>query len=367
MNNYSRWHLNPFGDRVNRCSALHCPIPTEHFDDATEARAFLETHPRLPPRGRSIGELLSLHLPGYSTSTPDAPAQRSAAATFSCPRGHSWEQPVKRFTANPRCLECYWESNSLAAMPWGGEFSRELNNGEDPHFISIFSYDKYSFTCSLGHVFNQAPFHRFYYGWSCPYCSKKALLPGFNDLESTHPEMMAEWDFTRNTTSPREITSGSKTPTWWLCGRGHSWRARPTDRVNKAKSGCPTCAGSGMEEEFAREVQLLMPGEKLTLRCRSIITPWELDIFLPSTRRALEFNGEYYHSDAVIGEKYGVSARDYHGRKVERCLEVEVELAFVWEDDYLKGRERVVREAVAFLLSGERRPYMGRLSSHRDE
>lgn len=89
MNNYSRWHLNPFGDRVNRCSALHCPIPTEHFDDATEARAFLETHPRLPPRGRSIGELLSLHLPQPPMPPRSAAPPQPSPAPGATP-GSSW-------------------------------------------------------------------------------------------------------------------------------------------------------------------------------------------------------------------------------------------------------------------------------------
>lgn len=33
---------------------------------------------------------------------------------------------------------------------------------------------------------------------SCPYCKNRKLLRGFNDLATTHPELVAEWDFERN-------------------------------------------------------------------------------------------------------------------------------------------------------------------------
>lgn len=33
---------------------------------------------------------------------------------------------------------------------------------------------------------------------SCPYCKNRKLLRGFNDLATTHSELVAEWDFERN-------------------------------------------------------------------------------------------------------------------------------------------------------------------------
>ena len=59
-----------------------------------------------------------------------------------------------------------------------------------------------------------------------------------------------------------------------------------------------------------------------------MINPYELDIYLPEIGIAIEFNGLHWHSD-----KY--KNKNYHLVKYERCLENEIELIQVWEDDWL--------------------------------
>ena len=33
---------------------------------------------------------------------------------------------------------------------------------------------------------------------SCPYCTGRTIVPGFNDLETTDPKIAAEWDYMKN-------------------------------------------------------------------------------------------------------------------------------------------------------------------------
>lgn len=68
------------------------------------------------------------------------------------------------------------------------------------------------------------------------------LKKGINDLGTTYPEIAAEWDYERNTPlTPQDVTAGSGREVWWLCSKGHSWKARISSRVQG--NGCPFCAG----------------------------------------------------------------------------------------------------------------------------
>ena len=79
-------------------------------------------------------------------------------------------------------------------------------------------------------------------GLGCPYCSGHRVLAGFNDLASQHPELLAEWDWERNgDLRPDGIVSGSARRVWWRCGRGHAWQISAYNRTGGADRGCPYC------------------------------------------------------------------------------------------------------------------------------
>ena len=64
------------------------------------------------------------------------------------------------------------------------------------------------------------------------------LVVGFNDLNTTHPELSKQalgWD-------PKTVTAGSKRKSKWMCSLSHEWEAEVKDR-SKKNSGCPVCFG----------------------------------------------------------------------------------------------------------------------------
>jgi Probable Zinc-ribbon domain len=76
----------------------------------------------------------------------------------------------------------------------------------------------------------------------CPFCSNVRTLKGFNDFESEHPELAAEWHPTKNTAFlPDMLTSGSPKKVWWLCPEGHEWEAKVVSRVSQHVA-CPVCS-----------------------------------------------------------------------------------------------------------------------------
>ena len=82
----------------------------------------------------------------------------------------------------------------------------------------------------------------------CPYCGGKKVNVGFNDLLTTHIELCKEWDYSKNTLLPTEVSRGSMKKVWWKCSKcGNSWCATVGSR---SKSGCPYCSGKKVKAGY---------------------------------------------------------------------------------------------------------------------
>ena len=54
-------------------------------------------------------------------------------------------------------------------------------------------------------------------GSDCPYLSGQAVWLGFNDLETTNPELAAQWHPTKNRNlKPTQVTANSRNKIWWI-------------------------------------------------------------------------------------------------------------------------------------------------------
>lgn len=77
-------------------------------------------------------------------------------------------------------------------------------------------------------------------GGNCPYCSNRKVLLGYNDLVTTHPAISKQWHPIKNDKRSNEVVAGSTFMAWWLCDKGHEWKARVASRL---VSECPYCKG----------------------------------------------------------------------------------------------------------------------------
>jgi len=67
------------------------------------------------------------------------------------------------------------------------------------------------------------------------------------NLSLINPDLAKEWHPTRNRDlNPRTVTPGSGKKVWWICSRGHEWKA-PVYSRNRG-SGCPICNKSASVE-----------------------------------------------------------------------------------------------------------------------
>ena len=73
----------------------------------------------------------------------------------------------------------------------------------------------------------------------------KKIVVGVNDLRTTHPELLDEWDYEKNNKLgifPDKVSRGSHEKVWWVCKKcGYEWKSVIYIRSNG--TGCPACSG----------------------------------------------------------------------------------------------------------------------------
>jgi len=77
-------------------------------------------------------------------------------------------------------------------------------------------------------------------GIGCPFCSGRVASKE-NCLEIANPNLAKEWHPTRNgKITPLDVTPNANKKAWWICKKGHEWKANINNRGNG--TGCPYCA-----------------------------------------------------------------------------------------------------------------------------
>ena len=120
------------------------------------------------------------------------------------------------------------------------EWHPTKNGKLTPDEVTIGSHKRVWWLGSCGHEW-QAEVKSRCSGRGCPYCAGRILLKGFNDISTTHPELLKEWDYENNDLRPEDLQMGSHTKVWWKCSKGHPWQASPNERISKGRR-CPYCA-----------------------------------------------------------------------------------------------------------------------------
>lgn len=242
--------------------------------------------------------------------------------TFVCPDGHERDLSVVAVAKNGRyrCPTCssfkyrrpeyeiyYHPDNELPFDQVAAETMKEL-----------------LWRCPKGHEWKQIGQHMFKKTLAEP-CAECRTLAG-----GQYQHLLNEWAFDLNEITPQEVTHNSKQSIWWRCKDNpeHTWQAQPSNRAIR-NSGCPRCRQSSGEKELTEFVRGL--GVEVHTGRRDIITPLEIDLYLPEYRIAIEYNGVYWHSDP--------DRKDHHKRKYDRLREEGIRLLVIWEDDWLTRRD----------------------------
>ena len=165
-----------------------------------------------------------------------------------CEKGHEWEVAVKSRTINKTgCPYCSHNKvlagfNDLATLlpDIAAEWS-DRNYPLLPTQVTVFANRKAWWKCKdCGREWNTLISTRSG-GSKCPYCSGYIFLKGFNDLQTTHPEIASEWSEKNLSLKPDEVNAKSRKNVWWRCSKcGNEWKSVINARVKGTV--CPVCA-----------------------------------------------------------------------------------------------------------------------------
>lgn len=105
------------------------------------------------------------------------------------------------------------------------------------------------------------------------------------------------------------------------------------------------------EKSLVKYIKSIYSG-KILLNNYNIISPKELDIYIPDLNIAIEFNGLYWHSDKFIVANHNMTSYDYHYHKWNLCRDKGIQLLFVWEDDW-EDDKKVIKKSLLDVLDNK--------------
>ena len=170
---------------------------------------------------------------------------------WQCERGHEWQVSPTALIQGSGCPYCAGkkvipgETDLAALFPEiAAQWHPDKNGVLTPRDIGTGSMKKVWWLCERGHEYQAQTFSRVQ-GTGCPYCAGRRAWPGFNDLATVAPHLIADWHPTLNgALLPQQVTKGSHKQIWWQCREGHVWKTAVFARAKKNGTGCPVCAGN---------------------------------------------------------------------------------------------------------------------------
>ena len=91
---------------------------------------------------------------------------------------------------------------------------------------------------------------------------------------------------------------------------------------------------SKYEDDIAYYISTFYSGE-LVRNSRDTISPYELDLYYPEKKIAVEFNGDYWHSEDF-------KSKDYHYNKFKKCFESNIILVNIFESIWNSKKEDIL-------------------------
>lgn len=323
---------------------------------------------------------------------------------WQCSEGHEWEARISSRVSGASCPYCSGRlaipgvSDLATTHPKIAEQWHPTKNTMKSNEVKAGS-DKKAWWLGkeCGHEWESSVANRVK-GSGCLICAGKIVLSGFNDLATLNPAVAKQWHPTKNgNLTPEQITVASGKKVWWQCDSGHEWES-PVDRRTGSGRGCPVCTGvkqnktvevnskpltseptlqeapatkqnknetktpdKELEQIYGNYVVKEAESEhkivdfltglniKFETNTSEIISPQELDIYVPEKKIAIEFNGLYGHSEL------GGKGKWYHHTKWAACQEQGIQLIQVWEDDWNRNPD-IVKSMLAHKLNASSLP-----------
>ena len=227
---------------------------------------------------------------------------------WKCSQGHEWQSIIAGRNKGHGCPYCSGRyaikgENDLQTVnpDLATEWNYEKNGDLTPADVLPNSSRKVWWRCTSGHEW-QATIANRNKGNGCIYCAGQKALQGYNDLQTANPALEKEWNYEKNNgLTPAEVTGNSGKKVWWKCNKGHEWQA--TIHHRSKGEGCPVCNSERRTSfpEYALTYYLKQHGIEVIHSYKE--RGYELDVYLPDLKIAIEYDGFYWHKNKVKQDK----------------------------------------------------------------
>lgn len=121
-----------------------------------------------------------------------------------------------------------------------------------------------------------------------------------------------------------------------ICKKHGSFMATPHNVL--AGKGCPLCGFtiSKSENDICEFIRSLIGKDNVIQSDCTLLNGKEIDIYIPSYKLAIEYNGLRWHSEMYNKDK------NYHLDKTNECASKGVNLIHIFEDEYIDNRTLVL-------------------------
>ena len=238
------------------------------------------------------------------------------------------------------------------------DYEKNQEEGLSPEILTCGSKKEVYWKCPKGHSYKQSISHKIRHPENCPVCSGHKTIKGVNDFATLNPEIFKEWNKDKNVgIDPHMLSKKSGKKVWWKCSKcNHEWQATIHDRVGD-KTGCPRCSSrrssSFPEQAVYYYVRKVFPDA--INRYKDVFdNKMELDVYIPSIKTAIEFDGAYFHNTESSKKKELI--------KYEICKKNNIRLIRIKQENEDKTKNRFCETAdITYYV--DRRKNLQRLSS----
>jgi hypothetical protein len=133
----------------------------------------------------------------------------------------------------------------------------------------------------------------------------------------------------------------------WSCHKGHVWEVA-FNGIKNMDNWCPTCGLkiSKPQINIHNELDSYFTNLHIILNDTKIISPMDLDIFIPSLSIGIEYDGEYWHHSAWAIEHGSIEKMAI---KDAKCKLLGIKLIRVREKDYKQNKNLAMKRLYDFI------------------
>lgn len=224
--------------------------------------------------------------------------------------GNEWQSAPHTRTSGCGCAVCAGRKvkvgfNDLATVnpELAKQWDYEKNGDLTPQMVTRGCNKKVWWLCEECGNSWQSIIHNRLNGEGCPVCgvkkahkTRRIQAAKQNNLVDNYPEIASEWNYDKNEEPPENYACKSNKKVWWKCKTcSHEWQATISDRTSR-NYGCPKCSMKG--SSFPEQALFYYFSKAFKdVENRYVIKRYEFDVYIPSIKTAIEYDGVYYHNN----------------------------------------------------------------------